>query len=62
LRALLHDILLPRTDAGVAFQVGVVLVVLSFALWRTWANRDLRIFTMGVGVFVFGLMMLRASH
>lgn len=62
MRAILHDILLPRTDAGVAFQVGLVLVVLAFALQRTWAHRDLRIFTMGVGVFVLGLMMLRAAH
>jgi hypothetical protein len=62
LKALLHDLVLPRTDAGVAVQAGVVLVVLAVTLRRTWTNPDLRIFTMGVGVFVFGLMMLRASH
>ena len=62
MRALLHDIVLPRTDAGVAFQVALVLVILAAALRWTWGNRDLRIFTMGVGVFVLSLMMLRAVH
>lgn len=62
MRGLVHDILLPRTDAGVAVQVAIVLVVFAVSLWRTRADRDLRLFTVGVGTFVLGLMMMRAAH
>lgn len=62
MRDLLFNILLPRTDVGVAIQVVLVLGVFAFALRRTWGDRDLRRLVAGGGVFVLGLMVMRGAH
>jgi hypothetical protein len=35
----LVEVLLPRTDAGVAFQLIIVLTVSGLLLWRVWGNK-----------------------
>lgn len=59
---LLTDQLMPKTDAVVVMQVVAVLVLLAVGVWRTWRMPDLRLFVIGLGVFVLGLMALRAAH
>lgn len=59
---LMHELLLPRTDAGVAAQVGVLVVLVVAGVVKTWRNPDLRRLVIGAGMFVFGLMALRAAH
>lgn len=58
----LVELLLPRTDAGVAVQLAVVLAVSALLLWRVWRHPDLRFFVFSCSVFVLGLFMLRALH
>lgn len=58
----MDELLQPRTDAGVLAQVAVVVVVWAYGLWRTRRDRDLRLLVAGLGVFVLGLMALRAAH
>lgn len=55
------EILLPRTDAGVAFQALVVLVVFA-GLW--WPARRLSVLTLwrGLLLFTIGLFGLRTLH
>lgn len=59
---LVRDVIRPRTDAMVVAQVVILLGVIAFGVWRTWRIRELRMLVIGAGVFVLGLMMLRASH
>lgn len=59
---LARDVIRPKTDAMVIAQVVVLLGLIAFGVWRTWQTRELRLLVIGVGVFVLGLMMLRASH
>lgn len=59
---LVRDALRPETDAMVVAQVVILLGLIAFGVWRTWRIRELRLLVLGVGVFVLGLMMLRASH
>lgn len=59
---LLRDVIRPRTDAMVVAQVVILVGVIAFGVWRTWRIRELRMLVIGAGVFVLGLMMLRASH
>jgi hypothetical protein len=56
------DLLLPATDAGVAAQLAVVIVVVAIALWRFWSNSEIRLLVIGSGIVVLGLMGLRALH
>lgn len=56
------DILLPRTDAGVAFQVALATVVFAGLAWRYWRNRDARIFVIGLWLVTYGAMGVRAIH
>jgi hypothetical protein len=56
------DLLLPATDAGVAAQLAVVIVVVAIALWRFWSNPEIRLLVVGSGIVVLGLMGLRALH
>jgi hypothetical protein len=56
------DILLPRTDAGVAVQLIVAAVLFIAALVRFWRNRDARIFIVGLWVITFSFMGVRAIH
>lgn len=59
---MLTDLIWPTTDAGVVAQLVVLVVLVGVAVWRTWRLPDLRLFVVGLGVFVLGLMALRASH
>jgi len=56
------DLLLPSTDAGVAFQFAVVFTVGSVAIVTTRSNRDLRLLAVGLTVLTVALMTLRAVH
>lgn len=57
----LVELLLPRTDAGVAVQVAVLAVV--FALLLLPARRlGLTQLWAGAAVFTAGLLVLRAAH
>jgi hypothetical protein len=58
----LVELLLPRTDAGVAFQLIIVLTVSGLLLWRVWGNKDLRFFLGACTFFLLGLFALRAAH
>ena len=58
----MRDLLYPTTDAGVAVQAIVATLLWVLLLARTWGDRDLRLLTVGAGVFVAGLFMLRAAH
>lgn len=59
---MIHDLLLPRTDAGVVAQVSLLVLLVVVGLYKTWRVPDLRRLVAGVGMFVFGLMALRAVH
>ena len=56
------DLLLPRTDAGVAVQAIVVTVLAVIALALTWRNRDLRLFAGGLAMITYVWMALRTVH
>ncbi len=56
------DVLLPRTDAGVLFQLIVVATVFPPAIYASWRNKEVRLFVIGLFVFVLGLMALRTVH
>jgi lipoprotein signal peptidase len=56
------DLLLPTTDAGVAAQVVIAATVFAGLVWRLWANRDARIFVIGLAMLTFGAMGVRALH
>lgn len=58
----LYDLLLPRTDAGVAVQVAVLVLLVTVGIAKTWHAPDLRRLVVGAGMFVLGLMALRAVH
>ncbi len=59
---LVNEILLPRTDAGVAVQLAVIVPALGAAVWFVRRDRELRLFAIGVLVFVAALMALRTLH
>jgi hypothetical protein len=58
----LVELLLPRTDAGVLFQLVFVLVVSGALLWWVRHHRDARFFVGALTFFVLGLFALRAAH
>lgn len=59
---LLLDVILPRTDLGVLLQVMVLGVLFSVFLWRLWPRSEMRLVVIGLGLFTFGLIGLRALH
>lgn len=59
---LARDLILPKTDAMVVAQVVILIGLVGFGVWRTWRIPELRLLVIGGGVFILGLMMLRASH
>ncbi len=59
---LVLDLLLPTTDAGVAMQFGLAVVVLAVTLWRFWSNPEARLVIIGSGLVILGLMGFRALH
>ncbi len=56
------EVLLPRTDAGVLFQLVVTNAVFVLVVWRWWRNTDVRIFVIGLWVLTVSLMGVRALH
>ncbi|MGI8875966.1 MAG: hypothetical protein ACR2KP_16915 [Egibacteraceae bacterium] len=62
LRSVVHDLVLPRTDAGVAVQLGILVVLVAVGLYKTWRMPDLRRLVAGLGMFTLGLMAMRALH
>lgn len=59
---LIRDVLLPKTDLMVGVQAVILLALVSFGVWRTWHIPELRLLVLALGIFVLGLMVLRASH
>lgn len=58
----LRELALPRTDAGVAVQTAVAVVVVAALLWATRRSPHLRLLTIGVAVMLAALGGLRAAH
>jgi hypothetical protein len=56
------DVLLPRTDAGVAAQAAVAVIVLAGAFFAVRRNRELRQFVTGLAVMTLAFFGLRALH
>lgn len=61
LRAML-DLLLPRTDAGVAVQAVIALAVFAGLGYAVRKNRDYRIFVAGLAVMTAALFGVRMIH
>ncbi len=58
----MRDIALPRTDAGVAVQLVVAVLIFGLALWRVRHDRDVRVLVLGVATITFAYFGLRALH
>lgn len=58
----MYDVLLPASDAGVAAQFGLLLVVALIAGWFARHNRDILRLVIGIAILLAGLMALRAVH
>ncbi|MDA2979911.1 MAG: hypothetical protein O3B42_09155 [Actinomycetota bacterium] len=56
------DLLLPSTDAGVAVQVGLWVVLSATGLVLTRRNKDFRLLVVGLSILGFALIALRAVH
>jgi hypothetical protein len=57
-----RELFLPRTDAGVAAQVAVVLVVAIGVGMAVRRERSLVLLTSGLALVLLGLMGMRALH
>ena len=62
LGAVFRELLLPRTDAGVAAQVVLVAIVGVSAFVLTRRNREIRTFVLGCVIFTYAFFGLRAVH
>ncbi len=62
LGGIVRELLLPRTDAGVAVQVAVVAVVGVIAFWLARSDREIRTFVLGCVIFTYAFFGLRAVH
>jgi hypothetical protein len=56
------DVFLPRTDAGVAVQAAIWLLLTIVALYLSRRHAEIRLFVVGVSVLTLGLMAVRAVH
>ena len=56
------ELLLPRTDAGVAAQAILLVVLVGMGLWATRRQPDGRLLVIGVGLVLVALVGLRAAH
>lgn len=56
------DLILPATDAGVAVQLVVFVVLGGLALFATRHHREWRLVAVGSLLLVLGLFGLRALH
>jgi hypothetical protein len=58
----MSDLLLPRTDAGVAAQLILVLVLGGVALFAARRHREWRLVVIGSMMLALGLVGVRALH
>lgn len=58
----MFDILLPTTDAGVAAQYGLLLVIALTGAWFARQNKDVLRLVIGLTLLTAGLMAIRAIH
>ena len=58
----MFDLLLPTTDAGVAAQFGLLLLIAVTGAWLTSNNKDVRRLVIGLALLLAGLMAIRAIH
>ena len=58
----IRDVLLPASDRTAAVQVAVVILLAVGATWLVRRERALVLLTVGVAVFVLGLMAMRTLH
>lgn len=56
------ELLLPRTDAGVAVQTVLFVVLFGATVWRLWHRPETRLLLVGSGLVLVGLLGLRAAH
>lgn len=56
------DLLLPRTDTGVAVQAALVAMSAGGGLWWTRHHPELRILVMGTAITLLALIGVRAIH
>jgi hypothetical protein len=61
-RSWVIELLLPRTDAGVAVQVVITLALATGVIWRVRRDSVLRFFFASLTFFVLGLFVLRGAH
>ncbi len=60
--SLIDDILQPRTDQGVYFQVGVIVVAWLVAVYFSRRNREVVYFVTGIALLALGWRALGAAH
>lgn len=58
----LTDLALPRTDAGVAVQLALVIAAGGITLWLVRGRPHYRLLTLGSLILAISLMGLRALH
>lgn len=58
----IRELLLPRTDGGVAVQAVALIVLFAVALVGVRDRPDARLVVIGLGVVTLGLVGLRAAH
>lgn len=56
------DVLLPRTDAGVAAQIIAVTVLFAAVTWWVRGNRDIRLFAIGLWLMTYAAIGVRTLH
>ncbi|MEM9517169.1 MAG: hypothetical protein AAGA42_20140 [Actinomycetota bacterium] len=52
----------PRTDGGVAVQVGLTIVVVAIAAWAVRRERSLVLLVVGAGLVLLGWYGVRSLH
>ncbi len=62
MRDVISEILNPRTDQGVFFQVGVIIAVWALSAIALRRNRELVYFVTGLAFVALGWRALRAVH
>ena len=60
--AVIHDLLLPRSDRTALVQVIVVVIAFSIGAWFARGERAVLQLVIGVGLVVLGLMAMRTLH
>jgi hypothetical protein len=56
------ELLLPRTDGGVAVQFVIVTAVFATAMWLMRRKPDARLLVIGLWLTAYGVMGVRALH